>query len=214
MVARRIFFAMSLAGIFIFAVSTSGQEPAVSTRQIEIIQSGTVHVFPSNLYDTLGGVSPGERYTVLARSGPDWYKIDFRGQVGYIPKEITKLLPREKLVQPKVPPRPAVTGVQPAPAKPQDAKALAAKSARTAAPVAKKMAEPGVEPEMTQPVDTLSTVQVSSEAAPIEVTAQSGSHATLWLLLGGLIFLVIVVVLVYFLRPEESAEEFLHHRTS
>lgn len=216
MFARRMLFTMCLAGTFVYVVPTAGQEPAASARQVEIIQAGTVHVFPSALYETLGRIDVGERYSVLARSGPEWYKIEFQGQIGYIPKELTKLLPRTAAAEQKPAPKPtgAKPPTAPATAKPAVPKSVqpAAKPARPAA--SRKVGAPAAEPEAIAPVDTLSAVQVSSDAVPVEVTAESGSHATMWLLLGGVGFLIIALVLVHFLRPGESAEESLHHRSS
>lgn len=210
MFTRRMLFAISLAGTFIFVVPVAGQEPTASQREIEIIQSGTVHVFPSTLYDTIGRVDAGQRYTVLARSGSDWYKIDFHGQAGYIAKALTKLAPRVATPVQKPGPQPPAMA---APARTATTGPVPTQSQapRTAKPAQKAAA---VEAEVTVPVDTLSTVQVSSDAVPVEVSAQSGSHAMTYLLVGGVAFLIVILVMVHFLRPEESAEEFLHHRTS
>ena len=203
---RERFFVAALIGVFLWAMSAAGQEQAV--RQIEITEGGTVHSMPSPLVDVVGKVNAGERYTILARSGPEWYKIDFHGQPGYVAKEITKLVPREPavFVAPQPKPKPA--------AAPPPADKTAKPSTPVAKPPATKPAEKPADLEanhVTTPMDTLEGAQVTAEPPATEVTAKSGSHATLWMLGVGVAFLVVILVLVHFLRPEESPEEILHH---
>lgn len=92
MFLRHVFFALLMASVCTIVARSSGQEQTSATRQIEITEIGTVHSLPSQMLDMIGSVKPGERYTLLARSGLDWYKIDFHGKNGYIPKAITKLV--------------------------------------------------------------------------------------------------------------------------
>jgi hypothetical protein len=95
----RAFFTLFLTSVSILAMRSLGQVQTAPTRQIEVTEIGTVHSLPSQLLDVLGTVKPGERYTLLARSGPDWYKIDFNGKNGYIPKAIAKLVASKGLLR-------------------------------------------------------------------------------------------------------------------
>jgi uncharacterized protein YgiM (DUF1202 family) len=205
---------MFLAGCFVFVTSSAGQEPSALTRQIETIDIGTVHSLPSPLLDVIGTVRPGERFTVYATSGPDWYKIDFHGKVGYIPRAITKLMPRAKPQPAKAvaeakPEAVAVT--PPVAAKPAEAKPQPKPRTKTAGPETKKTADRAPEPASTEPIDVAPLTEVTAEGVPVEVVAESKSHAIYWLIGGAALFVVLILVLIHFEHPEESPNEFLHH---
>jgi len=185
MFVRRVFFALLLAGAFILVARSSSQEQTAATRQIEATQIGAVHSLPSQLLDVIGSVKPGERYVLLARSGPDWYKIDFHGKIAYIPKAITKLVPRESL----------------------PGKAAAASAG-------KAVAEVRHESEATEPIGVVEPREVTAKPEAIEVTAKSGNRTLTWLIAGGVVFLLIIFILARFERPQESPEEMLHERKS
>jgi hypothetical protein len=223
MSTRRIVFAIFLAGSIVIASTAASQEPAATARQIEVTEIGTVHSLPSPMLDVLGSVTPGQRFTVYATSGPEWYKIDFNGKVGYIPKAIAKLMPRTTAPRPQTPAKPseqAIAKSQPEAAaqlaKPtqRQAKPPAVTSEKKPMPAAEQPVEQKLDAEDAEPVSVAPPTEVTGKAEPLEVTAKSGSHATRWLIIGAAIFVVLVFLLIHFERPEESANEFLHHKPS
>jgi hypothetical protein len=216
MLSRRVFFISVVAGICILAFAASAQQPAAA-RQIEVIDLGTVHSLPSPMLDVLGSVTPGERFTVYATSGPDWYKIDFHGKVGYIPRVIVKLVPRV-VQQPAAPAQirekaapQAATADKTATAKTPATKPAAATTAKPKPAVAEKPVEPAVESENTEPVAVVPPIEITEDAETIKVEAESGSNLTMWLIIGGVVFVGLILLLIHFERPDESANDFVHH---
>jgi hypothetical protein len=204
-----------LAGCLIFAFTAFAQQPAAS-KQIEVVEIGAVHSLPSPMLDVLGSVTPGERFTVYATSGPDWYKIDFHGKVGYIPRAICKMVPR--VSQPPVAPARVRETPTPQPgadktiaAKQPVSKPAAVKSTKPVTPATEKPADAVMESENTEPVAVVPPIEVTGDAEPFQVEAESESNLTIWLIVGAAVFVGLILLLIHFERPEESANDFLHH---
>ena len=216
MLARRVFLAILLAGSFIVARTAFAQQPAAS-KQIEVVEIGTVHSLPSPMLDVLGSVTPGERFTVYATSGPDWYKIDFHGKTGYIPRAICKMATRvsQSPIAParvrETPTPQPVTADKTVAASKLASKPAAVKSTKPVAPATEKSAESVLKSENTEPISVVPPMEVTEDAVPVQVEAESGSHLMIWLIVGGVVFVGLIFLLIHFERPEESANDFLHH---
>ncbi len=232
MLAHRFFIAILLAGSFIVARTAFAQQPAASaplhkqakeaergSKQIEVVEIGTVHSLPSPMLDVLGSVTPGEKFTVYATSGPDWYKIDFHGKTGYIPRAICKMATRMSQpprasdgvrVRETPTPQPATADKTVAASK-LASKPAVAKSTKPVAPGAEKPAEQILESENTEPVSVEPPMEVTEDAEAIQVEAESGSHLMIWLIVGAVVFVGLIFLLIHFERPEESANDFIHH---